>query len=232
MVGIRPSSPTLLPREKGVRLPSPLGEGLRVRIMALMLFTLLFIQTQNDFAQAYGNRFTYWEYMSPVEQKEALASPILTSFSKQVFSGEININKSTVAQKQELLDSIVVRRDPDTRPFYFFIFLKLMDKLDKDYSKTLSQYCTRVVLNDPEYVMNYLRLNQQKNRNDSALIHFQNFLALDFAVVHNPPTSKEVERWEAFKRQVKMEMEFAAGENGNFAEEMIFRKVEGLRVGK
>jgi hypothetical protein len=106
-----------------------------------------------------GN-YVYWEDLTDDQKDEILNSNAVNKEALAFYKGEqqVSDNSKTIA----LLDTLssITSSEKKTTSFYFFLFNQICIKADGALAEMLGDYCQRIVLNSPEYVINYFIKNE------------------------------------------------------------------------
>jgi len=101
----------------------------------------------------------YWENLNENQRKDILSSKDVNEEAIELYNGKIKIgdNNKTIL----LLGTLTsISEKGKTTPFYFFLFNQICIKSDGALSELLGDYCQRIVLSSPGYVINYFIGNE------------------------------------------------------------------------
>lgn len=130
------------------------------------IFTLSLILlscTQNN-GTCINNSFTdstfiYWETLNENQRNDILNSKNINKEAIEFYKGNFKIGDNTrTTALLEILTSISDKEK--TAPFYFFLFNQICIKSDGALSEILGDYCQKMVLSSPSYVVNYFMSNE------------------------------------------------------------------------
>jgi len=116
--------------------------------------------------------FVYWENLTEIQKNVIIKSESASKEAIEFYNGKFKIgdNDQTIA----LLNTLTSTYDKDkTAPFYFFLFNQICIKADGALSEILGDYCQRIVLSSPAYVVTYF------SRNESILKKYAQYLGYE-----------------------------------------------------
>lgn len=137
----------------------------------IILIGLILCQCTNSPKQSkikvpIDNTFVYWEDLSLPQQESILSLKSTAKNSIKYYKGIFKISDSNY---KELLDSIVNWND-NNLTFYFYIFNDICMKSDGALSEILSNYCQKIILNNPNYVFNYFKKHNELEKKYTLLL--------------------------------------------------------------
>ena len=130
-------------------------------IFIISLFVFSCVQNNgNSIKNILPGNYVYWEDLTDNQKDEILNSKVVNKEALAFYKGERQIgdNNKTIA----LLDTLssIINSEEKVTSFYFFLFNQICIKADGALSEILGDYCQRIVLNSPEYVINYFIKNE------------------------------------------------------------------------
>lgn len=103
--------------------------------------------------------FVYWENLSVNQKNDILISDNISKDALEFYKGNFKIGDNS--QTTTLLNMLSSIGDKEkTTPFYFFLFNQICIKADGSLSEILGNYCQKIVLSFPTYVVAYLGKNE------------------------------------------------------------------------
>lgn len=121
-------------------------------LIVLFVITLFCIQYVNASSVIDNNQ--YWEQMPDSLHKCILKTDSINKDAVQYYNGGFHVedNNKTVA----FLNILVGKQDNnEIRAFYFYLFNKICTKSDGAITSILGNYCQKMLINNPVYVINY-----------------------------------------------------------------------------
>lgn len=112
-------------------------------------------------------KYFYWEDMTDIAKDSVLSSTSINENVLKFYRNQqlISDNKFTYS----LIDSIVNWHN-NSRELYFYLFNKICNSSDGAVSEILGIHCLNIILNDPNYVLNYFRRDKNIERLYAQLI--------------------------------------------------------------
>lgn len=103
--------------------------------------------------------FVYWENLTEIQKNVIIKSENTSKEAIDFYNGKFKIGDND--QTIDLLNTLTSTYDKDkTAPFYFFLFNQICIKADGALSEILGDYCQRIVLSSPAYVVTYFSRNE------------------------------------------------------------------------
>lgn len=165
-------------------------EEIKMRIA----FVIVLIISSQSILYSQNKNLKYWDDLSGA-QKHAilndLSSDISLLYKKKIKVGD---NKKTT----DLLDTLSSFNQKNA-PLYFFLFNEICLKSDGAFGELLGRYYLKIILNDPEYVFNYL------SKNEEALIRYAEGLGYEFYFKEEETSSLPL-NYNDFKREFNEKM--------------------------
>lgn len=104
--------------------------------------------------------FVYWEDLTENQRNDILNTENINKEAIEFYKGTLKIGDND--QTTALLNILSSISDKDkTAPFYFFLFNQICIKSDGALSEMLGNYCQRIVLSSPAYVITYFDRNKE-----------------------------------------------------------------------
>lgn len=105
------------------------------------------------------NTFKYWESIPKEKQINLLQSGKISKDAYSLYKGDLIIKDN--GQSNTLLDSLsLLPADTEMKALYFYLFNQVCQKSDGASNEILGKYCQKIILSDIEYVLYYLKNNQ------------------------------------------------------------------------
>ncbi len=125
---------------------------------------ILLISISNVLEASHKKEYVYWERLNTSEKINFMSSHNINSLVLDYYKGDLKItdNENTF----ELLE-VLVSADSELFPLYYYLFNKICSESDGAISEILGKYCLQIILNDPNYVINYFTFeieNLKKNK--------------------------------------------------------------------
>ena len=116
--------------------------------------------------------FVYWENLTENQRNVILNSENVSKEAIEFYKGKLKIGDN--GQTTALLNKLTSASNKDEMaPFYFFLFNQVCIKADGALSEMLGDYCQKIVLSSPAYVVNYF------SRNESILKKYAQYLGYE-----------------------------------------------------
>lgn len=103
--------------------------------------------------------FVYWENLKENQKNDILNSCNISKDVLEFYKGNLNIGDNS--QTVKLLNRLSSISDKEkATPLYFYLFNQICIKADGSLSEILGNYCQKIVLSFPSYVVVYLGKNE------------------------------------------------------------------------
>lgn len=103
--------------------------------------------------------FVYWENLKENQKNDILNSCNISKDVLEFYKGNFNIGDNS--QTVKLLNRLSSISDKEkATPLYFYLFNQICIKADGSLSEILGNYCQKIVLSFPSYVVVYLGKNE------------------------------------------------------------------------
>ena len=103
----------------------------------------------------------YWENMSSSEKEHFLSSHKIDQVALQYYNGKFIVSDDNNTFK--LLKTLTAKK-PALIPFYNYLFNKICKKADGALSEALGKYCLSMIINNPDYVINYFTFERENKK--------------------------------------------------------------------
>ena len=122
--------------------------------------------------------FTYWEDISKTEQESILQSPTICKNAVQYYQGSFKVsdNKLTDDFLNKITSGINTRQET---LFYFYIFNQICLKADGVVSDILGEYCMKVMLSNPPFLLSYFQRNVKLEKKYAELVGYELYFKED-----------------------------------------------------
>jgi len=100
----------------------------------------------------------YWENLTDTEKSNFISNHNINDLVLEYYNGNLKIYDDE--KVFELLD-LLVTSDSELLPLNFYLFNKLCSESDGFISEALGKYCLNIILNDPNYAINYFTFERE-----------------------------------------------------------------------
>lgn len=147
--------------------------------MKNQIISLAFLFVISAFnAQCKPNSGIYWEQMSESVKKETVASDEVDVNAANYYKGNFVFTDNE--KSFQLLDVLTSEyENPNIKALYFYLFNEICTKADGAISEVLGNYCQKVLLNDPVYVLNYFSSHSSIMRTYAQLLGYELYFKND-----------------------------------------------------
>lgn len=146
-----------------------------VLLIGMASFVVLFFHSQGMIKEVKPNNFIYWESMTSEQQTEYLDTNSINKNVLALFEGKLLANDDEVTRR--ILDTLISVNSSDNKrvAFYFFLFNRVCLDADGVVSEMLGDYCQKMLLSMPEYVICYLKQNRDIMKAYARILGYESY---------------------------------------------------------
>jgi len=122
--------------------------------------------------------FTYWEDISKTEQESILQSPTICKNAVQYYQGSFKVSDNKLTD--DFLNKITSGKNTRQETlFYFYIFNQICLNADGVVSDILGEYCMKVMLSNPPFLLSYFQRNVKLEKKYAELVGYELYFKED-----------------------------------------------------
>jgi hypothetical protein len=133
---------------------------MKKNLLILGIFVVVYLCFEGSKNKVFNSiEYTYWENLTSNEQDSVLLLPLIDKNVLLYYQNNFQLSEDNNLTL-ELLDS-VTKWGSKTKILYFYIFNQICKHSDGYVSEILGNYCLIIILNDPDYVLNYFKKDKK-----------------------------------------------------------------------
>jgi len=123
-------------------------------------------------AQCRNINSVYWEQINDSIKKETITSRGVSIEAVNYYKGYFRFTDNE--KSFQLLDTLTSEPEQmNIKALYFYLFNKICAKADGAVAEELGNYCQKIVINDPIYVLNYFSSNNSTMKTYAQLLGYE-----------------------------------------------------------
>jgi len=141
-------------------------------IVIILFFLSTFFTVNIVNAQCRNINNVYWEQINDSIKKETIASREINIDVVNYYKGYFRFTDNE--KSFQLLDTLIsVPKQVNIKALYFYLFNKICVKADGAVAEGLGNYCQKIIINDPVYVLNYFSYHNSTMKTYAQLLGYE-----------------------------------------------------------
>lgn len=191
-----------------------------MKAIGILIIALIYFSAEGS--QSFPRQFIYWENLSPEEQSVILNSKKFPSYFISFYNRPKMVDTLDDRKVFSILDSIISNVNSVLQPFYYNLFVKMCSVSDGYIGEMMGGYSIELLLADPEYVINHIRLRQVKNKDSVEFNYMVQNISFEYQVSLNEDFDGRP-GWLKFTSLLKEKMVNASEVNERALDELLMK---------
>lgn len=191
-----------------------------MKAIGILIIALIYFRAEG--AQSFPRQFIYWENLSPKQQSVILNSNKFPDYFITFYNRPSMVDTLDDRKVFSILDSIVSNVNSVLQPFYYNLFVKMCSVSDGYIGEMMGSYSIKLLLADPEYVINHIRFREVKNKDS---VEF-NYMVQNISFEYQASLNEDFDSgpgWLKFTSLLKEKMVYASEVNKRALDELLIK---------